>query len=162
MPETILLPDQGQSVQLGGMGVIFKLFGDQTNGSVALVEHTVAPATLAAPPHSHRDEDEISYVLEGELTIQVGDHIIHALAGTLVVKPRGIQHTFWNTRATPARLLEIITPAGFEQYFQEMASLVTSGGLADPARRAALYEKYHLTVDRTAAESLLQQYKLNW
>jgi len=149
---------QGKSVHFGGTGAIYKLLGEQTRGTLALVEHTVAPNTLAAPPHTHRDEDEISYVLEGDLTIQVGEQLIQAPVGTLVVKPRGIQHCFWNAGPAPARLLEMITPAGLEQYFEELASLVSSGGPPDPARRSALYEKYHLTVDRAKAEALLEHY----
>jgi hypothetical protein len=82
--------------------------------------------------------------------------------GTLVIKPRGIQHCFWNAGSAPARLLEIITPAGLEQYFEELASLVSSGGPPDPARRSALYEKYHLTVDRAKAEVLLEHYHLKF
>ncbi len=162
MSETVLLPDRSQSFQLGGTGVIFKLKGEQTNGRVSLVEHTVAPGVLAAPLHTHRDEDEISYILEGDLTFLVGNRIIHAIAGTIVVKPRGAPHTFWNAGATPARLLEIITPAGFEQYFQELALLVASGGPPDPIRRIEIYKKYHLTVDRTASEALLHNYSLGW
>jgi len=153
---------QGKSVHFGGTGAIYKLLGEQTRGTLALVEHTVAPNTLAAPPHTHRDEDEISYVLEGDLTIQVGEQLIQAPVGTLVVKPRGIQHCFWNAGSAPARLLEIITPAGLEQYFEELASLVSSGGPLDPARRSALYEKYHLTVDRAKAEVLLEHYHLKF
>ena len=153
---------QGKSVHFGGTGAIYKLLGEQTRGTLALVEHTVAPNTLAAPPHTHRDEDEISYVLEGDLTIQVGEQLIQAPVGTLVVKPRGIQHCFWNAGSAPARLLEMITPAGLEQYFEELASLVSSGGPPDPARRSALYEKYHLTVDRAKAEVLLEHYHLKF
>ena len=156
------MPNEGKSVHFGGTGAIYKLLGEQTNGTMALVEHTVAPSTLAAPPHTHRDEDEISFVLEGDLTIQVGEQLIQASVGTLVVKPRGIQHCFWNAGSAPARLLEIITPAGLEQYFEELALLVSSGGPPDPARRRALYEKYHLTVDRAEAEALLQHYHLKW
>jgi quercetin dioxygenase-like cupin family protein len=162
MSALVVMPDEGKSVHFGGTGAIYKLVGEQTRGTLAIVEHTVAPNTLAAPPHTHRDEDEISYVLEGDLTIQVGEQFIQAPVGTLVVKPRGIQHCFWNARPTPARLLEIITPAGLEHYFQELASLVSSGGPPDPARRSALYEKYHLTVDRAAAEALLEHYHLKF
>jgi quercetin dioxygenase-like cupin family protein len=162
MSGLVVLPDEGKSVQFGGTGAIYKLLGEQTNGTLALVEHTVVPNTLAAPPHTHRDEDEISYVLEGELTIQVGEQLIQAPVGTLVMKPRGIQHCFWNAGSARARLLEIITPAGLEQYFEELASLVALGGPPDPARRSALYEKYHLTLDRAAAEALLEHYHLKW
>ncbi len=162
MSGLVVLPNEGKSVHFGGTGAIYKLLGEQTNGTMALVEHTVAPSTLAAPPHTHRDEDEISFVLEGDLTIQVGEQLIQASVGTLVVKPRGIQHCFWNAGSAPARLLEIITPTGLEQYFEELASLVSEGRPPDPARRSALYEKYHLTVDRDKAEALLVHYHLKF
>jgi quercetin dioxygenase-like cupin family protein len=162
MSALVVLPGEGKSVHFGGTGAIYKLLGGQTRGTVALVEHTVASSTLAAPPHTHRDEDEISYILEGEVTIQVGEQLIQAPVGTLVVKPRGIQHCFWNVGSAPARLLEIITPAGLEHYFEELASLVSEGVPPDPARRSALYEKYRLIVDRTAAEALLEHYHLKF
>ena len=162
MSGLVVLPGEGKSVRFGGTGAIYKLVGEQTNGTLALVEHIVAPNTLAAPPHTHRDEDETSYILEWELTIQVGEQLIQAPVGTLVVKPRGIRHCFWNAGSAPARLLEIITPAVFERYFEELASLVSSGGPPDPARRSALYEKYHLAVDRAAAEVLLERYHLKF
>ena len=162
MSGLVVLPGEGKSVHFGGTAAIYKLVGEQTHGTLAIVEHTVAPSTLAAPPHTHRDEDEISYVLQGELTIQVGEHLIQAPVGTLVVKPRGIRHCFWNAGSAPARLLEIITPAGLEHYFEELASLASVGGPPDPVRRSALYEKYHLTVDRAAAEALLENYHLKF
>ena len=121
MSGLVVMPDEGKSVHFGGTGAIYKLLGEQIKGTLALVEHTVAPSTLAAPPHTHRDEDEISFVLEGDLTIQVGEQLIQASVGTLVVKPRGIQHCFWNAGSAPARLLELITPAGLEHYFEELA-----------------------------------------
>ena len=162
MSALVVSPDEGKSVHFGGTGAIYKLLGEQTRGTLALVEHTVAPSTLAAPLHTHRDEDEISYILEGVVTIQVGEQLIQAPVGTLIVKPRGIQHCFWNAGSAPARLLEIITPAGLERYFEELASLVSSGGPPDPACRSVLYEKYHLTVDRASAEALLEHYHLKW
>ena len=161
MSGLVILPDEGKSVQFGGTGAIFKLLGEQTNGTLAIVEHPVAPHTLGGPPHTHRDEDEISYILEGELTVQLGEGLIEAPVGTLVVKPRGIQHCFWNASAEPARLLEIITPAGFERYFEELALLVSSGP-PDPERWRGLYEKYHLAVDRAGAEVFLQKYHLKF
>src|SRR5512146_1823504 len=123
MSGIVVLPGEGQSVRLGGLGVVFKLLASDTGGTFALVEHPIAPGTLAAPPHRHRDEDEASYVLEGNITVEIGDRVIHASPGTLVFKPRGIFHTFWNQTDEPARILEIISPAGFEKYFEEVAEL---------------------------------------
>jgi mannose-6-phosphate isomerase-like protein (cupin superfamily) len=100
------------SVHLGGLGVVFKLFSTDTGGAFALVEHPIEPGALEAPPHLHHNEDEASYVLEGQITVQIGERVIHASPGTLVLKPKGIFHTFWNAGTKPARILEIIAPAG--------------------------------------------------
>ena len=75
MSALVLLPGEGKAVDMGGLGVVFKLFGADTGGRFALVEHPLAPGTLAGPPHVHRREDEASYVLEGEIMVQVGDHL---------------------------------------------------------------------------------------
>jgi hypothetical protein len=56
----------------------------------------------------------------------VGDHIVEAVAGDLVVKPRGIPHAFWNASEAPARIVELIVPAGFEGYFRQMAPVLAA------------------------------------
>src|SRR6476660_1992136 len=108
MPGIVVLPGEGKVVHLGGLGVVFKLFSQATSGAFALVEHPIEPGTLGAPPHLHHNEDEASYVLEGEITVQIGDRVIPASPGTVVLKPKGIFHTFWNAGTKPARILEII------------------------------------------------------
>ena len=90
--------------------------------------------------HVHAHEDEYSYVLEGEVGVQIGDDVRYAQPGDLVVKPRGIPHAFWNRTDEPARLLEIISPGGFERYFAELAPLLAPAGRGARfrgARRAA-------------------------
>jgi mannose-6-phosphate isomerase-like protein (cupin superfamily) len=113
-------PKDGDRVDLGGLGVRFMADGE----GFALVEHPIAPRTLAAPMHTHTHEDEFSYVLEGEVGVQIGDAVIYARPGDLVCKPRGVPHAFWNRSDEPARLLEVISPAGFERYFTEIAPLL--------------------------------------
>jgi hypothetical protein len=96
------------------------------------VEHPIAPGTLGVPPHTHSHEDELSYILEGDVTFLVGEDVIHAPAGSYVFKPCGIPHAFWNASARPARILEfIIIPAGFEKYFEEVAAAFRSDGPPD-------------------------------
>jgi uncharacterized cupin superfamily protein len=111
----------------------------------ALVEHPIAPRTLAAPMHTHEHEDECSYVLEGEVGVQVGDEVRYAKPGEVVFKPRGVPHAFWNRTDEPARLLEIISPARFAQYFRDIAPLLPPQrsepdieGLAEVQRRYGL------------------------
>ena len=86
-------------------------------GRFALVEHLLAPRSIAAPMHRHSREDEFSIILEGRVWARLGDEEVVAEVGDVVVKPRGEWHTFWNAADEPARLLELITPGGLEELF---------------------------------------------
>jgi quercetin dioxygenase-like cupin family protein len=134
-------PSDGEVFEFGGLTARLMTTGE----GFSLVEHVITPRTLAAPMHAHEHEDEYSYVLEGEVGVQVGDETRYARPGDLVLKPRRIWHAFWNRADEPARLLEIISPAGFECYFAELAPLL--GPQADLAAVAALQERYGLRMD---------------
>ena len=124
----------------------------------ALVEHVIAPRTLAAPLHTHEHEDEISYVLAGEMGAQIGDEVIHAGRGELVRKPRGIPHAFWNRTDEPARLLELITPAGFETYFADIAPLLPPARPEpDGPALVEVQRRYGLTMDFESIESIARR-----
>ena len=119
--QLVVGPDDGESVWLGGMGVDFKIGGHTTSGRISIVEHPIEARRLI-PPHVHRREDELSYVLEGRVGVRIGDEEAEVGPGTYVFKPRDVAHTFWNPTDEPARLLEIITPAGFEDFFAAMGA----------------------------------------
>ena len=121
----ILGPADGSAGSLGSIGVRFMIPGDDTEGAFSLVEHPMPPRHLAAPLHRHNREDEYSFVLEGRMGALLGDDVVEAGPGDLVYKPRGQWHTFWNAGDTECRILEIISPAGFEKFFEE---LVAAGG----------------------------------
>jgi quercetin dioxygenase-like cupin family protein len=151
---TVVTPTEGETVELGGLGVRYMTAGE----GFSLVEHPIAPRTLAAPMHVHEHEDEYSYVLEGEVGIQIGDEVRYATAGDLVVKPRGIAHAFWNRTDEPARLLEMISPGGFERYFAELAPLLPPQSDApDFAGIAALQARYGLTMDMDTAATIAER-----
>jgi len=95
MSDTILSPNDGQLVWLGGLGIHFKLNGTNTQGAFSVVEHPLEPGAFA-PPHTHSREDEFSYVLEGTVGVKPGDQEFLVSRGTYIVKPRGIPHAFWN------------------------------------------------------------------
>ena len=136
-------PEDGRSVEIAkGLGVHFKVPGYRTAGRIAIVEHPIEARRLV-PPHTHSMEDELSYVLSGRIGVRVGDEIAEARAGTYVYKPCGVPHTYWNPTDEPARLLEIITPAGFEDYFAEIAELFASGGRPGSAEHEAIAARYH-------------------
>jgi quercetin dioxygenase-like cupin family protein len=149
----VVKQSEGSSVWLGGMGVVFKLCGAETGGAFAVVEHPIEPGRLVLP-HVHMHEDEYSYVLEGRIGARVGDQEIVAEQGTYVIKPRGLMHTFWNAGPGPARLLEVISPAGFERYFVELAEA------ADPGRRQELATKYGVTYSDEWVAELTSKYNL--
>ncbi len=126
----IVGPTEGKAGSLGSIGVRFIVPGEDTEGGFALVEHPMPPRHLAAPLHRHNREDEYSFVLEGRMGALLGDDVVEAGPGDLVYKPRGQWHTFWNAGDEECRILEIIAPAGFEKFFDE---LVDAGG-ADGCR----------------------------
>jgi quercetin dioxygenase-like cupin family protein len=133
---------EGASVSLGGVGVDFKISAAMTGGAFSVVEHPLDPGRLI-PPHIHYNEDELSYVLRGEIGVRIGDCDYVAGPGSYVFKPRGIPHTFWNAKAEPAHLLEIIWPAGFENFFAALGELAATCPPEEfPERRAELAREY--------------------
>jgi Cupin domain len=112
------------------------------------------------PPHTHTHEDEFSYVLEGEIGARVGDQEILATPGSYIIKPRGVPHTFWNAGTKPARILEIISPAGFEKYFLEMSEALRSDGSPDAEKIGEIASRYELTYEMSWIPELVRKYNL--
>ncbi|MEJ3749123.1 cupin domain-containing protein [Actinomycetes bacterium KLBMP 9797] len=141
-PLTVVRPGEGPIGDLGAIGVQFKLWGHDTGGALSIVEHPF-PVGALVPPHLHTFEDEFSIVVEGEIGFRSGDREVVLGAGGYITKPRGEYHAMWNAGGVPARMIEIISPAGFEHFFREVSELV-----GDPesavARGPALAERYGL------------------
>jgi mannose-6-phosphate isomerase-like protein (cupin superfamily) len=156
----IVGPTDGRLGFLGSIGVRFMIDGDETaDRGFSLVEHPMSPRALAAPLHKHTREDEYSYVLEGKMGALLGDEVVVAEAGDLVHKPRNQWHTFWNAGDEPCRILEIIAPAGFEDFFRELDDL--GGALqAPPEELAALNERYGLEMQPDSVPGLLERFNL--
>src|SRR3954464_12142415 len=138
---TLVGPDDGREGFLGSIGVRFLIDGLDAGERFSLVEHPMSPRALAAPVHRHTREDEYSFVLEGRMGALLGDEVVEAGPGDLVFKPRDQRHTFWNAGEAPCRILEIISPGGFEKFFEELDAL--GGALhAEPEALAALSARY--------------------
>jgi mannose-6-phosphate isomerase-like protein (cupin superfamily) len=155
----IVTPDEGKEGFLGSIGVRFLIDGAEASERLSLVEHPMSPRALAAPLHLHTREDEYSYVLEGRMGALLGDEVVVAGPGDLVHKPRNQWHTFWNAGDEPCRILEIISPAGFEDFFAELDGL---GGAiaADPEQLAELNERYGLIMQPESVPGLLERFGL--
>jgi quercetin dioxygenase-like cupin family protein len=147
-------------VGIGGFGTRFLCEGTVVRDSYALIEHTLAPGLLGAPPHRHANEDEVSYVLEGGLTVWRAGAVTIARPGAVVTKPRGEWHTFWNAGPEPVRFLEIISPPRFAAYFRELGTLIQETGRPDPQRIDVLAARYGLEFDFATMGKLLAEYRL--
>jgi mannose-6-phosphate isomerase-like protein (cupin superfamily) len=155
----VIGPGEGEGVFLGSIGVRFLINGADAGQRFAFLEHPMSPRALAAPLHRHSREDEYSFVLEGRMGALLGEDVVEAGPGELVFKPRTQWHTFWNAGEESCRILEIISPAGFEQYFRELAAM---GGPrnADADQFAALVERYGFESRPETIPELLQRFGL--
>jgi mannose-6-phosphate isomerase-like protein (cupin superfamily) len=155
----IVGPDNGREGFLGSIGVRFMIDGRDASERFSLVEHPLSPRALAAPVHRHTREDEYSYVLQGRMGALLGDEVVEAGPGDLVYKPRDQWHTFWNAGDEPCRILEIISPAGFERFFQELSDM---GGVmaARPDAVAELSRRYGLEIQPETVPDLLERFGL--
>jgi quercetin dioxygenase-like cupin family protein len=139
------------------LGTRRMLRGTETGGTFGLVKHDLPAHQLGSPIHTHTNEDEYSYVLSGRLTAQVGDEIVEAGPGDTLVKPRGIPHAFWNAGDEPVVFLELISPAGFEEYFFDLAGPLNAG---DEAGMGEVVERYSLDLRMETVPELLAQHGL--
>jgi len=154
-------PRDGKAGFLGSIGVRFMIDGAEAGDRVSLVEHPMSARALAAPLHRHTREDEYSYVLEGRMGALLGDEVLVAGPGDLVFKPRNQWHTFWSAGDEPTRILEIISPAGFERFFDELVDL---GGVtqAEPQTLADLCARYELEMDPESVPGLVERFDVRF
>jgi quercetin dioxygenase-like cupin family protein len=125
-----------------------KVVGQDTGGAFALAEFDAPPGYAGPPPHRHQETDEAFYVLQGEFRLQVEGETVRAGPGAFVFVPRGVRHTYANPGPDPARLLLLLSPAGFERYFLDLSAAVAAGGgTAPPEALAAVFARHGVVVD---------------
>ena len=151
--------DTGRVLMDGPLGAVLLAGADATRGAASFVVHPMAPRTLGSPVHTHTREDEWTYVLEGRVGIQVGDGVVHAGPGDLVLKPRGIAHAFWNPTDDPARILEVITPGGFETYFEGLGRILAEPE-PDLAALGGLAARHFVEIDPMSVPRLMAEHGL--
>ncbi len=150
--------DGSERVDIGGLGIVWKIEGAEAGERFSVVHHPLAPRALAAPLHRHTREDEYSFVLEGTLGALLGEEVLTAGPGTWLFKPRNQWHTFWNAGDTPCEIIEIISPAGFENFFRELAEVYATDGEPDLSRFADLCTRYALDMDPESVPGLCERF----
>jgi quercetin dioxygenase-like cupin family protein len=165
---TVVQPGEGDTVALPGFGAVIKLSSRTNGGEVAIVEHPFAVGAITAP-HRHTREDEHSIVIAGEIGFRSDDSEVVLGPGGYITKPRGQTHAMWNAGSEPGRIIEIITPGGFENYFRDLGELLASHA-NDPAGEllhelpefAELARKYGLTYGTPDwLDDVVHRYRLN-
>lgn len=134
-------PGRGERVTLlGGQVSLIRPYGEHTGGLFSLLE-TRTPKGSGPPAHVHEREDEAFYILEGEVEVTIGEETTTATPGTFVFAPRGVPHKYVATQG-PARHLTLVTPAGFELFFADVAEAAIAG----PTAVDAVAKRYAVTM----------------
>jgi quercetin dioxygenase-like cupin family protein len=165
---TVVQPGEGDTVALPGFGAVFKLSSRTNGGEVAIVEHPFAVGAITAP-HRHTREDEHSIVIAGKIGFRSDESEVVLGPGGYITKPRGQMHAMWNAGNEPGRIIEVITPGGFENYFRDLAELLVAHS-NDPAGHllhelpefGELAQKYGLTYGAPDwLDDVVRRYGLN-
>lgn len=136
-PPVLRKPHEGRTIAVVGDLYRFLATGDETGGTYAMWEAIVPPGG-GPPPHIHSREEEAFYVLEGEMTFQVGEQRIVATPGMFVNMPIGSLHSFKNATDKTARMIISVAPAGLEEMFMEVGQPIALGETPAPPSPAEI------------------------
>jgi quercetin dioxygenase-like cupin family protein len=146
MQSTTTAIDEQDVITIGQLEIRYLRDGTKTGSATGLFELTVQPGARVPPAHSHRDNEEIVYVLDGTLRYTVDRETRDLTAGETMHTPRGSVHAFSNPSDRPARALIMLTPDIGAQYFRDIAAVVLAPTGPDPAKMAAVMTRYGLVL----------------
>lgn len=142
---SIVGPDDGETLDLGAIRLRILEGGATTGHRLGVIEITIDPLTVGPPQHRHAGHDEGFYVVAGTARFTVGDTVHEAPAGTFVMVPPGVPHTFANPTDAPTVLLNTFTPDLYVQYFRDLRDLVAGGRPLTPDATIAAMGRYGTT-----------------
>ena len=132
MDPIVFMPGEGERIGSQPTLTVMKATSETTGGAFSLSEATIPPGFPGPPPHTHKELTDSFYVLEGTLTVRLNDDTIEAPPGTYVLVPPGVVHTFSNPGDARVRILNLNSPAGWENYLKDIMKLFAGGGAPDP------------------------------
>lgn len=141
-------PTEQPAIKVGQLEIRYLVDGTVAGSGVGMFELTVPAGARVPPPHSHRDNEEVVYVLEGTLRYRVDDEQRDLGPGERMYTPRGSVHAFSNPHGSTARALIILTPDIGAQYFRDVADIANAAGGPNPAKMAEMMARYGLTLER--------------
>jgi len=151
---------EGKMGKIGAGDINFKLSKTQTDGHMGITESVLPVGLLGAPPHFHNGFDEICRVIQGRLTILVGDETFEVNEGDWHLRPRGIVHSFWNTGTKPVKFIELYSPGGHESYMSELSDLFLNNKRPRPGALDLLAQKHDITFDWTKLKTIMDTYRV--
>lgn len=149
-PKIMPSRDLGVDISSPGRKSLTLLVGEETSGSMYATEAHLMPG-FGAPPHHQPTEEELWYLVDGELDVRVGTQAATIRAGAFAYIPRDTTHTFRNNRTSPARLLAWDSPAGHERAFEQMRKKAEQGIVEFPALRP-MFESHGVMMHADPAE----------
>lgn len=139
-------PQELPVVKIGQLEIRYLIDGTVSGAGMGMFELTVGPGARVPPAHSHKNNEEIAYVLEGVLRYSVDGEVRDLKAGERMYTPRGSVHAFSNPHDQPARALIILTPDIGAQYFRDIAKVAGAPGGPNPAKTAEVMTRYGLVL----------------
>ena len=138
----LVMPDGGNELLMAGSQFLHKVKSEDTNDVFSVIE-IISPPGKGVSLHVHENEDELVYLLDGEIEVTLGDQTMTAVPGVMALLPRGIPHGFVNNGNKPSRLLVTILPGPFDNYFVELSGIYSHG---EPSEEEidALSKKYSI------------------
>ncbi len=130
-------------INVGRLVIRYLIDGSKT-ASMGIFELTVPPGSNVPPPHSHSNNEEIVYVLEGTLRYTVGPEVQDLTPGQSMQTPKGVVHAFSNPFGSVARALIVMSPDVGAQYFKDVAAVINAGGPPDKGALVAVMSRYGL------------------
>ena len=147
-------------VPIRKMEAAVRVRGEETAGSLAVVEQTLPPGMVAMPVHTHTRETETLHVLEGVLTVKASGRLVRVGAGSILALPPGVPHTFWNDGARPARFVAMYSPAGLERWHQEVSALIPATGTVQMREVLELSGRYGVEFDMGSLLDIIERYNV--
>lgn len=130
-------------IKVGQLGIKY-LVGGSGTGNIGMFELTVPPGSNVPPPHSHSNNEECVYVVEGILRYSVGNDTRDLGPGQSMATPKGVPHGFSNPFAEVAKAIIVLSPDIGAQYFRDVGSVVNAGGPPDKAALLSVMSRYGL------------------
>ena len=158
----LIQPDEGEKANTGTTFYTKKILKEHTGGTFSSLDTVLKNGHLGAPPHLHQELDELMFVIDGTVTVMVGDDVVEVKAGAWHFRPRKIMHCFWNTCGKDAHVIDMFLPGGFEDYLYELCAVYKRTGTIQPEKVEKFIHKYDIEVHFELLEPLMKKYQLKF